>query len=84
VVTIEDGVCSGGIGDAVAKLLRDNELDIPLRDLGVPVQWLDHGTRAEILAEIGLTAPEITEQVTKWISGVTSPASSELSSTTRS
>jgi 1-deoxy-D-xylulose-5-phosphate synthase len=84
VVTIEDGVRCGGIGDGGAKLLRDNELDIPLRDLGVPVQWLDHGTRAEILAEIGLTTPEITEQVTKWVSGVTSPASSELSSTTRS
>ncbi|GIH11074.1 1-deoxy-D-xylulose-5-phosphate synthase [Rhizocola hellebori] len=84
VVTIEDGVRSGGIGDAVAKLLRDNELDVPLRDLGVPVQWIDHGTRAEILAELGLTAPEITEQVTKWVSSLTTPAASELSSVTRS
>ncbi len=83
VVTIEDGVRSGGIGDAVAKLLRDNELDVPLRDLGVPVQWIEHGTRAEILTELGLTAPEITEQVTKWVSAVTSPAVSQLSSTTR-
>ncbi len=83
VVTLEDGVRNGGIGDAVAKLLRDNELDVPLRDLGVPVQWIDHGTRAEILAEIGLTAPEITERVTKWVSGMAAPAASELSSTTR-
>lgn len=84
VVTIEDGVRNGGIGDAIAKLLRDNELDVPLRDLGVPVQWIEHGTRAEILAEIGLTANEITERVTKWVSAVTSPADSGLTSSTRS
>ncbi|AGZ41149.1 1-deoxy-D-xylulose-5-phosphate synthase [Actinoplanes friuliensis] len=70
VVTVEDGVRNGGIGDAVAKLLRDHELDVPLRDLGVPVQWIDHGTRAEILAEIGLTAADITERVQRWTEGL--------------
>ncbi|MBV1851518.1 1-deoxy-D-xylulose-5-phosphate synthase [Catellatospora tritici] len=83
VVTIEDGVRAGGVGDAVSKLLRDNELDVPVRDLGVPSQWLDHGTRAEILAEIGLTAPEITEKVTKWASAVAAPAEQPLSSSVR-
>jgi 1-deoxy-D-xylulose-5-phosphate synthase len=83
VVTLEDGVRAGGVGDAVSKLLRDNELDVPLRDLGVPSTWIDHGTRAEILAELGLTAPEITERVTKWASAVTAPAQSPLVSSVR-
>ncbi|WP_117212748.1 1-deoxy-D-xylulose-5-phosphate synthase [Allorhizocola rhizosphaerae] len=83
VVTMEDGVRNGGIGDAIGKLLRDNELDVPLRDLGVPAQWIDHGTRAEILAEVGLTVPEVTERVTKWASGLTTPADSALTSVTR-
>jgi 1-deoxy-D-xylulose-5-phosphate synthase len=83
VVTVEDGVRSGGIGDAVAKLLRDNDLDRPLRDLGVPVQWIEHGSRAEILAELGLTAPEVTEKVTGWISALTQPAQDKVSSTIR-
>ncbi|HEX6681887.1 MAG TPA: 1-deoxy-D-xylulose-5-phosphate synthase [Candidatus Limnocylindrales bacterium] len=84
VVTIEDGVRHGGIGDAVAKLLRDNDLDMPVRDLGVPVQWIDHGSRAEILAEVGLTVPDVTERVTKWVSRLVTPAGSALTSTTRS
>lgn len=83
VVTIEDGVRNGGIGDAVAKLLRDNDLDIPMRDLGVPVQWIDHGTRAEILAEVGLSLPEVSERVTKWISALAAPSDSVLTSSTR-
>jgi 1-deoxy-D-xylulose-5-phosphate synthase len=74
VVTIEDGVRNGGIGDAVAKLLRDHELDVPLRDLGVPVRFIDHGTRAEILAEIGLTAADVTERVQGWIEALSAPA----------
>jgi 1-deoxy-D-xylulose-5-phosphate synthase len=83
VVTIEDGVRHGGIGDSVAKLLRDNDLDMPMRDLGVPAQWIDHGSRAEILAEIGLTVPDVTERVTKWVSTLVTPEGRELSSSTR-
>jgi 1-deoxy-D-xylulose-5-phosphate synthase len=70
VVTVEDGVRNGGVGDAVAKLLRDHELDMPLRDLGVPVQWIEHGTRGEILAEVGLTAAEVTDRVQGFLRGI--------------
>jgi 1-deoxy-D-xylulose-5-phosphate synthase len=66
VVTIEDGIRQGGVGDAVSKLLRDHEVDVPVRDLGVEPRWIPHGTRNEILAELGLTAPEIAEQVSGW------------------
>jgi 1-deoxy-D-xylulose-5-phosphate synthase len=83
VVTVEDGVRPGGIGDGVSKLLRDNDLDLPLRDLGVPVLWIDHGSRAEILAEIGLTVPDVTERVTKWVSTLVSPEGRALSTSTR-
>jgi len=83
VVTVEDGLRHGGIGDSVAKLLRDNDLDLPMRDLGVPAQWIDHGSRAEILAEVGLTVPDVTERVTKWVSTLVSPEGRALSSSTR-
>jgi 1-deoxy-D-xylulose-5-phosphate synthase len=83
VVSIEDGVRNGGIGDAIAKLLRDHELDVPVRDLGVPVQWIEHGTRAEILAEVGLTAADITERVTGWVEALSVPAKPGLTSISR-
>jgi 1-deoxy-D-xylulose-5-phosphate synthase len=68
VVTLEDGVRAGGAGDAVASMLRDQGVDVPLRDFGVPAGFHAHGTRAEILAALGLTAQDIARDVTEWVS----------------
>ncbi|WP_197354192.1 1-deoxy-D-xylulose-5-phosphate synthase [Streptomyces bathyalis] len=64
VVTVEDNGRSGGVGSAVAQALRDANVDVPLRDFGIPERFLDHGSRADVMAEIGLTAPDIARQVT--------------------
>jgi 1-deoxy-D-xylulose-5-phosphate synthase len=68
VVTVEDGVRTGGVGDAIAKALRDADVWVPLRDLGVPQDWHPHGSRAQILASIGLTAQDVARRVTEWVS----------------
>ncbi|MFD8554600.1 1-deoxy-D-xylulose-5-phosphate synthase, partial [Streptomyces fradiae] len=68
VVTVEDNGRAGGVGSAVAQALRDAGVDVPLRDFGIPQRFLDHASRAEILAEIGLTAPDIARQVTGLVS----------------
>jgi 1-deoxy-D-xylulose-5-phosphate synthase len=68
VVTVEDGVRAGGVGDALAKALRDADVMVPLRDIGVPVDWHPHGARAQILADLGLTAQDIARDVTGWVS----------------
>ncbi|MER5865329.1 1-deoxy-D-xylulose-5-phosphate synthase [Kitasatospora sp. NPDC002040] len=64
VVTVEDNGRAGGVGSAVSQALRDAGVDVPLRDFGIPQEFLDHATRDQILTEIGLTAPAIAEQVT--------------------
>ncbi|TQF03136.1 1-deoxy-D-xylulose-5-phosphate synthase [Kitasatospora acidiphila] len=64
VVTVEDNGRAGGVGATVAQALRDAEVDLPLRDFGIPQEFLDHAKREEILAEIGLTGPDIARQVT--------------------
>ena len=46
---------SGGVGSAVAQALRDADVDVPVRDFGIPPRFLDHASRGQILAEIGLT-----------------------------
>ncbi|MEU1470210.1 1-deoxy-D-xylulose-5-phosphate synthase [Streptomyces sp. NPDC005761] len=64
VVTVEDNSRAGGVGSAVAQALRDADVDVPLRDFGIPSVFLDHASRKEVMAEIGLTAPDIARQVT--------------------
>ncbi|MEU6330806.1 1-deoxy-D-xylulose-5-phosphate synthase [Streptomyces sp. NPDC047049] len=70
VVTVEDNVRSGGVGSAVAQALRDAGVDLPLRDFGIPERFLDHASRKEVMAEIGLTAPDIARQVTGLVSKI--------------
>ncbi len=70
VVTVEDNGRVGGVGSAVAQALRDAGVDVPLRDFGIPQRFLDHASRAEVLAEIGLTAPDIARQVTGLVSKI--------------
>jgi 1-deoxy-D-xylulose-5-phosphate synthase len=73
VVTVEDGVRAGGVGDALAKAMRDADLLVPMRDLGVPPVWQPHGTRAQILADLGLTAQDVARDVTGWVSRLDAP-----------
>jgi 1-deoxy-D-xylulose-5-phosphate synthase len=63
VVTIEDHGHNGGAGATLATGLRDRGIDTPVRVQSVPQQFLTHGKRADLLAEIGLTAQDIARQV---------------------
>ncbi len=69
VVTVEDGV-RGGVGSAVATLLRDAGVPTPVRDFAIPLRFLDHAKRAEILAEIGLTAQDIARKVVEAVARI--------------
>ncbi len=73
VVTVEDGVRAGGVGDAVAKALRDADVTVPLKDFGVPVEFHAHGSRKEILAALGLTAQDVARDVTGALSRIEAP-----------
>ncbi|MEV0621703.1 1-deoxy-D-xylulose-5-phosphate synthase [Nonomuraea sp. NPDC050404] len=55
VAVVEDNGQVGAVGDAVARLLRDHDVDVPVRTFGIPQRFLGHAGRAEILEEIGLT-----------------------------
>jgi 1-deoxy-D-xylulose-5-phosphate synthase len=70
VVTVEDNGVQGGVGSAVSAALRAADVDVPCRDVGVPQRFLDHATRGELLAEIGLTEQNIARQVTGWVAAL--------------
>jgi len=63
VVSVEDNSRVGGVGAALAQLLRDQEVDTPVRDFGIPPEFLAQGSRAEVLAAAGLTAQSIARRV---------------------
>jgi 1-deoxy-D-xylulose-5-phosphate synthase len=70
VVVVEDGVRTGGVGGAVAQALRDGDVATPVREVGVASGWHPHGTRNELLAELGLTPADVARQVTGWMSSL--------------
>ncbi len=69
VVTVEDNGRVGGVGSTFAQLLRDADVDIPLRDFGIPQIFLDQGKRPEVMADIGLSAQELARKIVEMVAG---------------
>ena len=63
VVTLEDGGLSGGLGAALALACGQAGVWTPVRPLGVPQQFIAAASRAEILAELGLTPEAVARTV---------------------
>ncbi|MFD8702619.1 1-deoxy-D-xylulose-5-phosphate synthase [Kitasatospora sp. NPDC059648] len=62
VVTVEDNGRTGGVGSAVSQALRDADVDVPVRVLGLPQEFLGHAARGEIMEETGLTGTGVAAQ----------------------
>jgi len=75
VVTVEDNGVAGGVGSAVSSALRRKEIDVPCRDVGVPQEFLPHGSRGELLSDIGMTDQHIARQITGWIAALNNSVS---------
>lgn len=63
VITIEDGISSGGVGGQLSQALRRAGHDVVCRDEGLPPSFLEHGSRGEVLTAAGLTAVDIVGRV---------------------
>ncbi len=78
VVSIEDGVRVGGVGTRIRQDLRQAGVDTAVTELGLPDEFLDHGTRAEILERVGLTAQKISNDVIGMVQGSKLPRARAL------
>jgi 1-deoxy-D-xylulose-5-phosphate synthase len=76
VAVVEDNGRSGGFGDAVSRLLRDHDVDIPVKTFGLPQEFLGHGSREEILEAAGLSPQHLARQLTEAVARRTPPAPS--------
>ncbi|MAD98218.1 MAG: 1-deoxy-D-xylulose-5-phosphate synthase [Flavobacteriaceae bacterium] len=48
VITIEDGVKKGGFGSAVLEFANEQNYQVPVKILGIPDSFVEHGSRAEL------------------------------------
>jgi 1-deoxy-D-xylulose-5-phosphate synthase len=67
VVTVEDNGRAGGFGDAVARLLRDEDVETPVRTFGLPQEFLEHGERNDLLEDAGLAPQHIARVITEFV-----------------
>jgi 1-deoxy-D-xylulose-5-phosphate synthase len=70
VVVVEDGIRHGGIASTISEMFRDAELDVPIHSIGVPLEFIEHSKRAEIMTDLGITAQNITHQLVSWSSSL--------------
>ena len=62
-VTIEDNAKVGGAGSAVNEVLVAQHHTVPMLNLGLPDQFVEHGSREELLAQCGLDAAGIQRSI---------------------
>jgi 1-deoxy-D-xylulose-5-phosphate synthase len=73
VICIEDGVRAGGVGSRIRQEMRAAGVDTALNEVGLPVEFLDHGTRKQVLERVGLTAQQIAHDVVAQVLGTKVP-----------
>ncbi len=56
IITVEDGILSGGFGSAVVEFMTDNGYNADVRRLGIPGYFVGHGTQDELYCECGFDA----------------------------
>jgi 1-deoxy-D-xylulose-5-phosphate synthase len=61
VLTVEEGTVCGGFGSAVLESLADQGLSVPVVRLGLPDDFVGHGSVDELFEEVGLTPAAIAD-----------------------
>src|SRR5690625_128171 len=67
VVVAEDGMMRAGVGSLFDEAFSAAEVDTPLRRVAFPSIFPKHGSRGEVLEEVGMDADGIAAVVTEWV-----------------
>jgi 1-deoxy-D-xylulose-5-phosphate synthase len=68
VIVMEDGIKHAGIASTISEALRESGSNCSLHSIGVPLEFIEHSKRAEILEDIAITPAAIVQQISGWIS----------------
>lgn len=71
VVVIEDGIRHAGIASSISEMFRDAGISTPIHSVGVPLTFIEHSKRSQIMEDIGMTPSNISRTVSTWFYGLT-------------
>ena len=67
IVTVEDNAIAGGAGSAVSEYLNSQGISIKTLHIGLPDNFIKHGTQQEIYQELGLDATGIEHKIRQFL-----------------
>lgn len=59
IITVEDGVIKGGFGSGIIEFASHNQYSNPIKTLGVPDYFIEHGTVEELQEICGISATRL-------------------------
>ncbi|NQU68728.1 MAG: 1-deoxy-D-xylulose-5-phosphate synthase [Candidatus Marinimicrobia bacterium] len=65
IITMEEGALSGGFGSSLLEYLNQEKLNVAVRCLGIPDQYIEQGTRQELLDDLKLNVDGLKEVISK-------------------
>lgn len=68
VVTAEEGVISGGVGEGITALLAREGFSVPTLNVGLPDDFVSHGKRSLLFEKLGIDAPGIAQAISAALS----------------
>ena len=68
VVVMEDGIKHAGIASTISEALRETGSQRIVHSIGIPLEFIEHSKRNEILEDLEITPTDIVRQISGWIS----------------
>jgi len=67
IITLEEGVIQGGFGSAVLEFISDNGYNNQVKRLGMPDNFIEHGTPEELMHMLRLDTEGIAQSIESWL-----------------
>lgn len=68
-VTLEDNVLSGGMGEAISEFFMQSGLDMICRNFAWPTEFIEHGSQEKLFEKYRLDGPGIAERIRETVEG---------------
>lgn len=66
IITLEDGALKGGLASAVMEFMSEHCFPAHVHGIGLPDEFIEHGTPAELYRMVGMDAESIAEKIKKY------------------